>query len=75
MKKLKRISLVSGVQILDSLAQKQLRGAGDVDPNVCHSKSTRYSCSGSCVDYQGHSGSCYWVGVESSCKCGVAFVG
>lgn len=69
MKKLKRISLISGVQILDAIAQKQLRGAGDFDPNVCHSKTSRYTCYGYCVDYEGNSGQCKWVGKVSSCKC------
>ena len=69
MRKLKRISLVPGVQVLDAMAQKQLRGAGDVDPNLCHSHPTRESCVGSCVNYQGVPGHCAWVGVESCCKC------
>ena len=75
MKKLKRFSLIPGVQILDAMAQKQLCGAGDYDPNVCHSKSSRYTCSGACVDYEGHSGYCGWVGVESSCKCAIGYKG
>mgnify|MGYP006873048370 CR=1 FL=1 len=75
MKKIKRISLVPGIQILDAMSQKQLRGAGNTDPNVCHSKSTRESCSGSCVDYEGYSGSCAWVDATSSCRCAIIYVG
>lgn len=75
MKKLKRISLMPGVQILDAMAQKQIRGAGDVDPNVCHAKTTRDACYGSCVDYAGNSGYCGWVGTESRCACAVIYIG
>ena len=68
MKKLKKFSLIPSVQILDAMAQKQLCGAGD-DPNVC-----RYTCSGYCVDYEGYSGVCKWVGKTSSCNCEIIYI-
>ena len=74
MKKLKRFSLIPGVQILDAMAQKQLCGAGDYDPNVCHSKTSRYTCSGYCVDYEGSYGVCSWVGKTSSCICEILYI-
>ena len=70
MKKLKRISLISGVQILDAMSQKQLRGAGD--SINCHSFTTKETCKGPCHDYDGHEGHCAWVN-NYSCKCAVAF--
>jgi len=75
MRKLKRFALIPGIQILDAMAQEQLRGAGDFDPNVCHSKTSRYTCYGYCVDFQGHPGSCGWNGSTSSCKCAVIYIG
>lgn len=69
MRKLKRFALIPGIQILDAMAQEQLRGTGDIDPNECHSKTSRYTCFGDCVDYEGNSGQCKWVGKVSSCKC------
>lgn len=76
MRKLKRISLISGIQILDAMAQKQLRGAGHI--NVCNSFSTRETCSGPCtieIDHSYYSGSCGWVGVYNTCYCAVVYLG
>ena len=74
MKKLKKFSLIPSVQILDAMAQKQLCGALDCDPSVCHSKSSRYTCSGYCVGYEGFYGLCKWVGKTSSCICEIIYI-
>lgn len=75
MKKIKKLVLQSGVHMLGRAEQMQILGSGDFDPNVCHSKSSRHTCGGYCVDYEGYSGSCVWVDKESSCKCAVVFIG
>lgn len=75
MKKMKKLVLQSGVHMLDRAEQMKILGSGDFDPNVCHSKSSRYTCSGDCVDYEGHPGTCAWVDYVSSCKCAVVFIG
>lgn len=74
MKKLKRISLRSGIQVLEAMEMKQITGSEDVDPNVCHTKTTRSTCHGYCVDYEGYSGTCNWVNAESCCKCTVVYI-
>lgn len=70
MKKLKKFTLGSSVV----LSTTQMMGVlgGDTDPNVCHSKTTDETCSGSCYQYTGgKAGSCKWDYTTHSCGCQV----
>lgn len=71
MKKIKKFSISSTL----ALSEAQMMGilGGDTDPNVCHSKSTDETCSGSCYQYVGgKEGSCYWYYEQHYCQCVVA---
>ncbi len=69
MRKIKRFVLNDSFTVLSAETQKNVIGGGDTDPNVCHQKTTRDSCSGSCVDYAYNAGYCGWVGAYSQCVC------
>lgn len=71
MKKLKKFTIGSSVV----LSTTQMMGVlgGDSDPNVCHSKSTDDTCSGSCYQYTGgKQGYCEWSFSSHSCSCHVS---
>ena len=68
MKKLKKFILGPS----EALSATQMMAVldGDSDPNVCHSKSTDDTCSGSCYQYVGgKQGSCTWDYITHSCGC------
>jgi len=77
MKKVKRIELISGVHVLDSIEQKRLRGTGDIPTNRCRLITTKEQCYGSCINHQGIPGFCSYIYPQTSviCECAVIYVG
>ena len=69
MKKFRKFVLSHNIGCLSYEEQTLISGGGDVDPNVCHAKTSRAQCSGSCVTYDGLYGYCGWVDVYSQCMC------
>lgn len=74
MKKLKRFTISSGVQILDPSAQMCIHG-GDESTTDCSTKE-KSQCSGKCVDSYGYYGYCGWTAANlNKCTCGTASLG
>ena len=69
MKKMKRFTLLPQMNQLSESEQMILLGGGNTDPNVCHSKTSKYQCYGACVTFDNLRGRCYWIGVYSQCMC------
>ena len=75
MKKLRKFVLSSNISCLPYEEQATIVGGEDVDPNVCHAKTHRDQCHGSCVTYDGLYGYCGWVNKYSQCMCATISIG